>query len=220
MLGLPPVTPIPAPEANDPTPGDRVDRVGRSPQAAPYLARRLRVVVPGWLAARVPDQEVALAVRGLRTPARVVRAVIPVLLMAAGGTLAVTAAILAERPDTEGVGTLGTELGAAIWFAGAMAFVVSRVPTVGRALALVGGAVAGLVLIAAALTFGWDGAGLALAMEFGVAAVALLVIDVVLMGLVYPRVDELASGPDRGVVTLRLGGGRPSVEARRIAEPD
>ena len=161
-----------------------------------------------------------MRVQGWRRPARIVRAVIPVALMVLGGVLAVVAAILAERPDTEGVGTLGTELGAAIWFAGAMLYVVGRVPTIGRALTLVGAAAAGLILIATALALAWDGAALALAMEFGVAAVVLLVIDVVLMGLIYPRVEALATGSDRGVVTLRLGGRSTRVEARRLPDPD
>jgi hypothetical protein len=43
-------------------------------------------------------------------------------------------------------------------------------------------------------------------MEFGVGAVALLLLDVVLLGLVFPQVERLVRSPGRGVVTVRLTG--------------
>jgi hypothetical protein len=183
----------------------------------PFFGRRVHVALPTWMSERLDRDEVALTVRGHRPVARVVRVVVPVVAMVAGAVLAVGGAVLAEREATEAVGTLATELGAAVLFAGAVLLVVSRVPTVGRVVVLVASALAGAVAVVAALAFGWEGAALSLAMELGVAAVALLVIDVVLMGLVFPRLDELASGPERAVVSIRL---RPDRAGEHGGEPD
>jgi hypothetical protein len=196
------------------------DRDSAATASKSVLAHRVHVVLPDWITARLPGDEVSLPVRGHREAAQVVRVVVPVVLILVGAVLAVAGAILAERAETEGIGTLGTELGAAMLFAGAIFVVVTRVPTVGRIVVLVVTALVGLAAIAAALTFGWDGALLALAMELGVAAVALLVIDVVLVGLVFPRVEDLAAGPDRAVVTLRLRGDRPPAAPDAAADGD
>lgn len=185
--------------------------------SGPLLARPVAVQLPTWLVDRLPASEVSVPVRGHREVARAVRTIVPVALAVVGAILAVAGAIAAERPATEGVGTLATELGAALLFAGGVVVVVGRVPTVGRIIALVAVALLGAAAIAAALTFGWEGAALALAMELGVAAVVLLVVDVVLLGLVFPRVEGLAVGPERAVVTLRLGAAPP--EAERGDEP-
>lgn len=173
------------------------------------LARRVRVVLPGWLVERLPGSEISVPVGGYRRAAQVLRIVVPAALMVVGAVLAVAGAILAERPELEAEGTLGTELGAALLFAGAVLWTASRVPTLGRVIALVVAAVAGVAACAAALLFGWSGAALTLAMELGVAAVVLLVIDVVLIGLVFPRVEGLATGPDRAEITLHIGSRRP-----------
>jgi hypothetical protein len=178
----------------------------------PVLARRVHVELPSWLVARLPGDEVSVPMRGHRQAARVVRVVVPAALLILGALLAVVGAIAAERPDTEAIGTLGTELGAAMLFAGGVFVVVTRVPTVGRIVVLVATALVGLAAIAGALAFSWQGAALALAMELGVAAVVLLVIDVVLVGLVFPRVEDLAAGPDRAVVTVRLRSAPPATE--------
>lgn len=160
--------------------------------------------------------------------ARILRVAVPTALIVIGALLAVGGALLSERPTTEAVGTLATEAGAAVLFAGAVLLVVSRVPTVGRVVALLATAMAGVVAIVLALALGWEGAALTLAMELGVAAVALLVIDVVVMGLVFPRLDDLASGPDRSTVTLRLRPGSadpvdepqpPVVPAQEAVQP-
>jgi hypothetical protein len=180
-------------------------------------SRRVRVDLPAWVSERLDRDEVAVAVRGHRPVARVLRVAVPAALIGVGALLAIGGALLAERPDTEGVGTLATEAGAAVLFAGAVFLVVSRVPTVGRIVALLVTAAAGLVSIALALALGWEGAALALAMELGVAAVALLIIDVVVMGLVFPRLDDLASGPEQAVVTIRL---RPNPDAAAAATSD
>lgn len=179
---------------------------------ASVLSRRVRIDLPTWLSERLDRDEVSIAVRGHRPVAQILRVAVPVVLIVVGGLVAVGGALLAERPDTEAIGTLATEAGAAVLFAGAVFLVVSRVPTVGRIIALLAAAGTGVVAIVLALAFGWEGAALALAMEFGVAAVALLVIDVVVMGLVFPRLDDLASGPDRTVVTLRLRPSHPTDE--------
>jgi hypothetical protein len=128
--------------------------------------------------------------------------------MVVGLVGAVAGAVLAERPDTEAIGTFATELGAAMLFAGAVFLVVSRAPTVGRIAALVVTALVGVLAIGLALLLEWESALLALSMELGVAAVALLVIDVVLMGLVFPKLDDLADGPGSVMITLRLDGSR------------
>lgn len=182
---------------------------------ASLLARRVRIDLPSWLSERLDRDEVTVAVRGHRPVARILRVAVPTALIVSGALLAVAGALLAERPATEAVGTLATEAGAAALFAGAVLLVVSRVPTVGRVVALLVTAAAGVVAIVLALALGWEGAALTLAMELGVAAVALLIIDVVVMGLVFPRLDDLASGPDRTVVTLRL---RPA-GAEALEEP-
>lgn len=139
--------------------------------------------------------------------------VVPTVLAVVGLTLALGSAVLAERGPTEAVGTLGVELGAAMWFGGAVTLGARRGATVGRALALLGLATTGAVLIALALVLGWTGAALSLAMEFGVGAVAVAVIDVLLLGLVQSRLERLGDLPD-DAVTVTVSGSWPLLAMR------
>gem|GEM_PF-3017500 len=148
---------------------------------------------------------VELPVARLRRPFGVLVFVVPIALMVVGITLALLSAVAAERPDTEGIGSLGVELGAVLWFGGAVTLGARASATVLRAVALVLTALVGAGLIAVALVREWTGAGLALAMEFGVGALAIPVIDVVLLGFLHGRLDHLAHGPEDRVVTLRIG---------------
>ena len=123
----------------------------------------------------------------------------------------VTATVCALWAD-EGIGTLGVEAGAAIWFGGAVTLGAQRTTTVLRGLLLVLLGAVGIALIAAALTLGWGGAPLTLAMEFGVGAVAVVLVDVVLLGILHPGIERLAQ--DGTVVTVQLGGPRHLVNVR------
>jgi hypothetical protein len=148
--------------------------------------------------------QVELPVGGLRRPAAFVALVLPIAMMVIGLVGAVVSAQRAERPDTEAIGTLGVELGAVLWFGGAITLGGRRGPTVLRIIGLVAMALSGMALIAVALLRSWTGAGLSLAMEFGVGAFAAAVIDVVLLGVVHHHVAEFSrSTPDR-VLHLRL----------------
>ena len=53
----------------------------------------------------------------------------------------------------------------------------------------------GAVVVASALLLDWTGAGLSLAMEFGVGANAVAVIDVVILGVVHNRIESFANTP-------------------------
>jgi hypothetical protein len=128
------------------------------------------------------------------------------VLMLVGIALAVTAAIAADGDETAAVGALGTELGAALWFAGAVAWGARRHATAARGLLLALTFVSGLVLIAAGLLLDWSGPALELTMEFGVGMLAIPVIDVILMGVLYDRLDTFGRGSGARVLTLQLGG--------------
>ena len=148
---------------------------------------------------------VELPVARLRRPFGVLVVVVPIVLMVVGITMAVVSAAAAEHDDLEGIGTFGVELGAVLWFGGAVTLGARAKATVLRALTLFLTAAAGAALIVVALVRDWTGAGLGLAMEFGVGALAIPVIDVVLLGFLHARLDQLAYGPDDRVVRLRIG---------------
>jgi hypothetical protein len=166
------------------------------------LRQPLRVQLP-WQRS-VDHPEVAVPVDVLRRPAAVVAWVVPVVMMIVGIAIAIPAAFAAETDRGEGVGSLGTELGAALWFGGAVAWGARRRATVARIVLLAGVFVVGMALIAIALVRDWSGAGLALAMEFGVGLVAVAVIDVVLIGVV-DNLSSFSRQPDGRTVVVRLG---------------
>jgi hypothetical protein len=159
-----------------------------------------------WYAALARPLRVELPVQLLRRPARAVSMVLLVVLMTGGVALAVVAAVAAETDHWEGLGTFGTELGAALWFAGAVAWGARRGATVARAALLGGMFVLGLALIAAALVGDWSGSALSLAMEFGVGLLAVPLIDVVLIGAFYGGLQHYADADTEDSVVLKLGG--------------
>ena len=169
------------------------------------LRQPIRIELPGSRGAVTVPTRVALPVHRLRGVAAMLANGIPLAMMAAGVTLALVAAGAAERPSTEGVGTMGVELGAALWFGGAVAFGVRRAPTLLRVLLIVLAGLTGAGLVVVALVRGWSGAGLALAMEFGVGAFAVAVIDVALLGVVHGRIDKLAGDSADSVLTIGIG---------------
>lgn len=156
------------------------------------LRRPVRVPVPRWL--RWPDLAATneLAGRAVNGASRVVVLVLPATLASVGLVLALAAGLLAQRASTEAVGTLGIEIGAAMWFAGAVALGARPRPTVLRIALICATGLSGLALIAAALFGAWSGVALDLAMEFGVGAVAVVVLDVLILGVVQANLDRLA----------------------------
>lgn len=162
----------------------------------------MSIPLPAW--ARRPVT-IELPVILWSRPARALARWIPLVMMAVGILLAVLSAAAAERPATEGIGSLGIEAGAALWFGGAVTVGVRGRPTILRVVFLAGTGVAGVLLVALALALGWAGAGLALAMEFGVGAVAIAVIDTLLLGVVHPRLQDAADRDEPARVTIRLG---------------
>ena len=145
--------------------------------------------------------------------ARVLSWVLPGFLVVVGLTLALGSAVLAERDATEAVGSFGIELGAAMWLGGALTLGARRGATVGRAIALACLALAGVILVALSVALDWTGAPLALAMEFGVGAVAVAVIDV-LLGLVQSRLVLLGEVAD-DAVTVSVNRSWPLVAVHR-----
>jgi hypothetical protein len=177
--------------------------VVRRDETSASLARRLSRPLRVQLAPPAGSTPAELRVSGLTGSARRLSSALPIALMLVGAALAVACAILAERPAHEGIGSLGLEAGAAIWFGGALTFGAQRTTTVLRGLLLVATAVVGAGLVAAGLAFGLSGAALALAMEFGVGAVAVVVIDIVLLGVLHPRLTSIGASTDQ-VVVVRL----------------
>ncbi len=150
----------------------------------------------------------------LRRPASTLARVLPPVLAVIGLTLALLSAIAVERWDVDdGPTTLALELGAALWFGGAVAWSL-RATTVRRALLIVATGVTGTALVAVALAAGWSGTALDLAMEFGVGAVAIVVIDVVVLGALHTRLDALGHRADRTAVDVHLTWGWPPVRFR------
>jgi hypothetical protein len=137
-------------------------------------------------------EDVALYV--LRYSALVLTIVVPIALIVVGLGLAVISAVLAERPTTEQIGALGVELGAAMWFAGAVALGVRPNCTVRRLMVLIGGGVVGLILVVLGLVVPWHGAVLGLGMEFGVGLIAIPIIDIVVMTFFYETARGIAGG--------------------------
>ena len=76
--------------------------------------------------------EVVLPTRLFVGGAKVLTVLIPVVMLVVGLVIALVSAHAAERPSTEGIGTMGIELGAALWFGGAVSLGIRRAPTVLR----------------------------------------------------------------------------------------
>ncbi len=154
-----------------------------------WLRQPIEVVLPTYL-----------FVRG----AKVLAVLIPAVMLVVGLVIALVSAHAAERPSTEGIGTMGVELGAALWFGGAVSLGIRRGPTVLRVLMIGLLGFGGALLVGFALLLDWTGAGLGLAMEFGVGAIAVAVIDVVVLGVVHRRLESFAHTPDAGERRLRF----------------
>jgi hypothetical protein len=171
----------------------------------------------GWAVrvgpARRPDARARIRLDALHRPASMAARAIPPVLVVVGLALAVLSATVVEDLASDGIATLGVEAGAALWFGGAVAWSVRRT-TVGRALLVVGAAVAGLVLIALALALGWSGAALDLSMEFGVGALAIVVIDLIVLGTIHPGLDTIASRASGTLVDVDVGWRWPPVTVR------
>lgn len=127
-------------------------------------------------------------------PASFAARAIPPVLVVVGLAVAVLSATVVEDAVSEGIATFGVEAGAALWFGGAVALSLRRT-TVARGLLVLAAALGGLVLIGLALLRGWTGAPLDLAMEFGVGALAIPVLDVVVLGVLQPALEGLGRGP-------------------------
>ena len=156
------------------------------------LRRPVRISAPRWLRQLDLSVQTELAGRAVNGAARVVVLVLPAALAFVGLVLALASGLLAQRAATEAVGTLGIEIGAAMWFAGAVTLGARPRPTVLRVVLICATGVGGLALIAAALFGAWSGVALDLAMEFGVGAVAVVVLDVLILGVVQANLDRLA----------------------------
>ncbi len=156
------------------------------------LRRPVRISAPRWLRRLDLSVQTELAGRAVTGAARVVVLVLPAALAFVGLVLALAAGLLAQRAATEAVGTLGIEIGAAMWFAGAVTLGARPRPTVLRVGLICATGVGGLALIAAALFGAWSGVALDLAMEFGVGAVAVVVLDMLILGVVQANLDRLA----------------------------
>jgi hypothetical protein len=101
------------------------------PQAR-VLRRPVRIPTPRWLRQLELPVQSELAGKAVTGTARVVVLVFPAILAAIGLIVALVAGMLAQRDSTEAVGTLGIEVGAAMWFAGAVTVGARPRPTVLR----------------------------------------------------------------------------------------
>jgi hypothetical protein len=171
----------------------------------------------GW-ALRIRSTRAPAAIRTvpldvLARPASMAARAIPPILIVVGLSVAILSATVIEEATTEGIATLGVEAGAALWFGGAVAWSLQRT-TVGRALLVIASAVAGIGLITLALTRGWSGPLLDLSMEFGVGALAIVVIDVVVLGALRPGLDAVSRRADQAWVDIELGWRWPPLTVR------
>ena len=155
------------------------------------LRRPVRIPVPGVVRRAVEPVHLELAGKVVTATARILVVVLPAALAVIGLVIALAGAALSTRDGTEAIGTLGLEVGAAMWFAGAVTLGARPAPTVLRIALLAVTGIGGLVLIGVALVAGWSGVGLDVAMEFGVGAVAVVVLDIVILGVLQARLDRL-----------------------------
>ena len=164
---------------------------GQLDQPGGVLRRPVRIPVPDVVRRAVESGHLELAGKVVTATARILVVVVPAVLAAVGLVVALTGAALSTRGETEAIGTLGLEVGAAMWFAGAVALGARPGPTVLRIVLLTVTGIGGLSLIGFALVAGWSGVGLDVAMEFGVGAVAVVVLDVFILGVLQARLDRL-----------------------------
>jgi hypothetical protein len=157
--------------------------------------RPVRVPVPGVVRRAAEAGHLELAGKIVSATARILVVVLPAALAVVGLAVALAGAALSSRDGTEAIGTLGLEVGAAMWFAGAVTLGARPGPTVLRIALLVATGVGGLSLIGVALVAGWSGVGLDVAMEFGVGAVAVVVLDFIILGVLQARLDRLTANP-------------------------
>jgi hypothetical protein len=145
-----------------------------------------------------------IEVQGWRRPVGLIAHGLPIAMVVMGLTIAIASAVLEERPGSDPFTTLGVEAGGALWLGGAVILGANRDTRLVEGLLLVALALGGATLITLALVLDWSGAPLTLAMEFGVSALAVVVLDVALIGMLHPRIERFASDPDEGTVTVRL----------------
>jgi hypothetical protein len=179
------------PSVESPNP-DRIERPDRG------ILRQVGIPVPAIVRRALEPGPRGAAAIALNTTARVLVVVIPTALAVGGLALALVGAAIAEFADADALGTLGLEVGAAMWFAGAVTLGARPSPTALRVGLLAVTGLAGLALIAAAFVGGWSGVGLDLAMEFGVGAVAVVVLDVLILGVLQARLDQYGTTPSPG----------------------
>lgn len=185
--------------------------------AARWWRAPLRVSVPWFQGAS--SALVTVPSGPVQAAARVSARVIPWVLVVLGIAVSLVAAFVISRDLDDALGGLGVEVGAALWFAGALTLGARRGATVGRALSLLALALAGAVLVVLAFALDWSGAALDLALEYGVGAVAVAVIDVVLLGAIHGRLERLGSAEEQEV-TLTVGGSAPWVSVRSAPRRD
>ena len=160
-------------------------------QAGGVLGRSITIPVPGVVRRAVDHASRERAGKVVNVSARILVVVLPVALAVVGLVIALAGVALSTRDGTEAIGTLGLEVGAAMWFAGAVTLGARPGPTVLRMALLAVTGIGGLSLIGVALVAGWSGVGLDVAMEFGVGAVAVVVLDITILGVLQARLDRL-----------------------------
>ncbi len=179
-------------------------------RAREWLRRPVRFASSAQSAAPVGvPGEFVIPVGRARRVAAVLAIAIPVAMMTIGLALAIVASRAAERSATEGVGSFGVEFGAALWFGGAVTLGARPSPTVRRVVVFAATIVGGVGLIAIALIRAWTGAGLALAMEFGVGMLAIVLIDTLVLSQFQRRLDTFATS-EVDSVTFRVGRTEPA----------
>jgi hypothetical protein len=163
----------------------------RSDGVIELFKRQVRIPVPEALRGTVAPVRRIVTGTLPGTTARILLVAIPAVLAAVGLAVALAGAALSVS-GVEAVGTLGLEVGAAMWFAGAVTLGARPGPTVLRVVLLAATGLVGVALIAFAIVGGWTGVALDLAMEFGVGAVAVVVLDVVILGVIQTRLDQFS----------------------------
>lgn len=151
-----------------------------------------RVALPTWIGGSISPGSASVAVTVASSTARLLTVLLPSMLAIVGLLLALVGARLSDHSSTEGIGVLGVEVGAAMWFAGIVVLGGRPRPTMLRVALLAALGAGGLALVLAALVGRWSGIALDLAMEFGVGAVAIVVLDVVILGLLQRGLDRVA----------------------------
>lgn len=182
------------------------------PWLSERLATPLRVRLPRPGAPTDPLQY-TVPVHGLKRQASHVARLLPWVLVVLGSIVSLLAAVAINREVSEAGGGLGIEVGAALWFGGILTLGARSRATVGRLVALVGLAVGGVLLLLISLRAGWTGAALDLALEYGVGAIAVTVLDIVLLGLLHARVEAFSSS-STDAVTLAFHSQPPWLSVR------